>query len=225
MQTRTVPDRVVIGLIIILLGIVFLLDTTDLLKTGGARWWPSAFILWGLWRLLSTGFREVTGPLILIAVAAFVLALTLGVDTGKFWPILLILVGVLVLVGGTRARSHARELSGPDDVNLVAVVGGVERKVTSQGFRGGQITAVMGGVDLDLRETKVAEAPATLDITAIMGGVEIRVPSDWSVRVDAAAILGGSGDERKHVEPVATQGPPHLVVTGLALLGGISIKS
>ncbi len=62
-----------------------------------------------------------------------------------------------------------------------------------------------------------------LDITAIFGGAEIRVPRDWKVELDVSAMLGGSSDERRD-GGVTAEGPAHLVVTGTAIFGGVSIK-
>ncbi|MBI2919321.1 MAG: hypothetical protein HYY01_15210 [Chloroflexi bacterium] len=224
MKQRAVPDRVVIGVIVVLLGVLLLLNTTGAVTIGVARWIPSAFILWAVWRMAASGFRDIVGPLWMIAIAGFVQLLVLGEPLGKWWPALLIFVGILVLIGGSHLRGRAREQAGHDDIDVVAVMGGAERRVTSRGYKGGQVTAVMGGVDLDLRGAEVAERPATLEVTAVMGGVEIKVPPDWVVRTDAFVLFGGTEDKRHRVETASGDGAPHLVVTGTVVFGGIEIK-
>ena len=96
---------------------------------------------------------------------------------------------------------------------------------------GGQATAFVGGVELDLRDAAVMERPATIDVTVVMGGAEIRVPPEWTVRLDALAIMGGASDSRKKKGAVADRtsdlvpdDSPHLVITGLVLMGGVEIK-
>ena len=101
--------------------------------------------------------------------------------------------------------------------------GGVSRRVTASSFRGGQVTAIFGGAEIDLRGTTVDDRPATLEVTVLFGGVELEVPRGWRVDLDATVLFAGSEDERKSAAS-ETEGPPDLVVTGFVLFGAIEIK-
>ncbi len=59
------------------------------------------------------------------------------------------------MAGGYRMRQRAGQLVGAGQVNLLAVLSGSTRRVSTPDFRGGRITAVFGGVQLDLRDAKV----------------------------------------------------------------------
>ncbi len=62
------------------LGVLLLLDSLDVAGFGNVlQWIPSLFIVLGIWRLVSNGFRRVVGPLFLIAIAAGVQLLVLDV--------------------------------------------------------------------------------------------------------------------------------------------------
>ena len=72
-------------------------------------------------------------------------------------------------------------------------------------FRGGEMTAFMGGCELDLRQAEMAPGEdATIDVFAVMGGHEIRVPETWAVVTKAVPIMGGVEDRTR---PPA-RGPP-----------------
>ncbi len=220
------------------LGVLLLLDSLDVAGFGNVlQWIPSLFIVLGIWRLVSNGFRRVVGPLFLIAIAAGVQLLVLDVISGDslwdLWPLLIILSGVSVLVGRAsgkrraegqrRARAASRPTESEGRLDLTAVFGGVSRRVTASSFRGGQVTAIFGGAEIDLRGTTVDDRPATLEVTVLFGGVELEVPRGWRVDLDATVLFAGSEDERKSAAS-ETEGPPDLVVTGFVLFGAIEIK-
>ena len=100
---------------------------------------------------------------------------------------------------------------------------GVKKSSNAQTFRGGDLTAVMGGVEIDLRQASMEPgSEVTLDTLALWGGIEIRVPEDWEVRTPGFAIMGGFVDEsRPPSEPTGKR----LLVGGMALMGGVEIKN
>ena len=109
-------------------------------------------------------------------------------------------------------------------INLYAIFGGVERKVTTDDFRGGHITAMFGGVDLNLRRAGMRAESAVVDISAIFGGVDIKVPPTWLVIVDGASIFGGFSDKSAQPAP-DTPGIKRLFIKGAAVFGGVSVKN
>lgn len=104
---------------------------------------------------------------------------------------------------------------------MVAVFSGTERKGRWRVRRQLEAYAVFGGVDLDLREA-VFESPV-VEINGIwcFGGLEIKVPEGVEVRNEVMGIFGGS--EVKDVgDP--QPGAPVLVLRGVALFGGVTVK-
>jgi hypothetical protein len=57
-------------------------------------------------------------------------------------------------------------------LNDYAIFGGVERKVTTDDFRGGHVSAMFGGVEVDLRRAGMRGDSAVVDVSAMFGGVE-----------------------------------------------------
>ena len=90
----------------------------------------------------------------------------------------------------------------------------------SQDFKGGDITAVMGGVELDLRGASI-QSEARLNLWATWGGIVIKIPADWSVINRGTAIMGAIEDKSSG-SPVANK---RLIITGMAIMGGVDIKN
>jgi hypothetical protein len=101
-------------------------------------------------------------------------------------------------------------------------MGGTKTVITTPDFKGGQATAVMGGCEIDLRGASMPEGrPAVIDTFAFWGGIEIKVPDDWEVVSRGNAVLGGFVNNAR---PLAGS-RRRLVVTGLAIMGGVEVKN
>ena len=101
-------------------------------------------------------------------------------------------------------------------------VGGSKRRIFSKNFKGGQITSIFGGSDLDLTHADL-EGTAVVDVVSVFGGVKLLVPANWEVRSDITAILGGVDDKRK--DPSVLTPTKKIVLTGFCMFGGVDIKS
>ena len=220
--------RIFWGLIIMVVGVLLLLQQMDKLDFGDvvSRFWPLILILVGVWQLIANSFRNTGGPLFLIALGVIFQLWKLdilGRRTWNYvWPLLIIFAGLWTLLGALKRRSPAATVIKEGNIDAFALFAGLERRVDSPAFRGGKATAIMGGVDLDLRGAGLAEGAAAIDLSVIMGGITLRVPRGWRVEMDARPLLGGIED--KHTYEPATQGGGTLRVKATAILGGIEIK-
>ncbi len=229
-ETRKDGGRIFWGLILILLGGLFLLDQMDKLDFGDvmSTYWPVIIMLIGLSTIVGNGFRRVGGGLFLLLLGAFFQARELGYLQEDVWhhvwPALIILLGLWILFGGLlRRRGHgAFPVDAGKDMDVTAILSGQERRFNAAGFKGGHVTAVMGGAEIDLTEASLENGQATVELTAIMGAVELRVPRDWKVIINATPIMGGVSDERKNVSDAEAKAT--LYVKATAIMGGIEIK-
>lgn len=218
--------RSLLGALLILLGAGFLLQQFEVFQFGNvfATWWPMILILLGATQLFAKP-PAYTPAIILIGLGAVFQMRTLGyVQVSVFrliWPLLLIFIGIRIVM-----NTANRPIPGIEDsyINNFNIFSGYETKVTSSAFKGGSITSVFGGSEIDLREAKLAGEEAFMDITAIFGGSEIRVPSHWIVKADGLPIFGGIDNTTKH-EPIEDIPSPKLIIRGLALFGGVDIKN
>jgi hypothetical protein len=81
--------------------------------------------------------------------------------------------------------------------------------------------AVMGGVELDLREAQFSEPVVTLHAYAVMGGIQITVPEDVDVDVSGLALMGGFDH---NASGPGVPGAPQIRVLGFALMGGVEVR-
>ena len=108
-----------------------------------------------------------------------------------------------------------------ESVSEVAVWAGKQRRVASPAFRRGDLTAVMGGVELDLRAAATANGDALIDVFVMWGGIEIWVPPDWVVVNKVNVLMGGVEDKS-----TGTRDARHrLTVRGFVVMGGLEIKT
>ena len=106
---------------------------------------------------------------------------------------------------------------------LVAIMSGIVRRGAWRIPRRLRVVAIMGGVELDLRQAELP--PGVTEITAfvLMGGLEIRVAPGVRLETDGVAIMGGFED-RVHDPGIAPADAPVVRVTGIAIMGGVEAQ-
>lgn len=224
-----ITGRVIIGGLLIFFGLIFTLDNAGVLDAGDIfDYWPMILVVLGLLKVLQPredGQRPF--GLALLGLGVF-LQLQMLVFTSwrlSLFPTLLLGGGALLVwrsLGRSRDRAPAHLSDGMSDF---AFMGGVNRVVESRDFRGGEATAVMGAVELDLRGSTIATSPAIVDVFALWGGIEITVPPEWKVDVRGIPILGGFENRARSSVQDANAPEQVLVIRGTALMGGVEIKN
>jgi predicted membrane protein len=228
--------RLIVGLAIALFGVVLVLDRLNLVVADQLlRWWPAVIVAVGA--MMFAQSQRVGGGIngvIVMLIGGWLLLNTAGIVRIRFWemfwPMVLIGIGATLVLQAMRRRT--REVSGADvdsTVTVFAVLSGVKRVSSAARFRGGEVTAFMGGAELDLRQATIPPGEeAVLDIFAIMGGAEIKVPPTWTVSTPLVPVMGGIDDKRLPPVPGTEstgQPAPRLVLRGLLLMGGVDIKN
>jgi predicted membrane protein len=248
--------RLVMGLIVVVLGILFLLENLGLVYIRNLwEFWPVILIVLGLARLstCSTNSGRVSG-IVLVCVGGLFLANNLGFIPWDiwhlFWPVMLILWGVGMLArsmdrgsggGGGSAWGPNWDPSswkdrmgggfgpmrdtGPNTVHQWAFFGGSRRRVDSQDFQGGDALAIFGGIRVDLRQAASTKDEIHLEANALFGGVDIRVPESWGVIMRGMGVFGGFEDGTRGRDSGLTPGKPTLIVSGMAMFGGVTVKN
>lgn len=228
-RRRPVGDvgRILLGLVVIAVGVLFLLDSAGVLDAGEAiaDWWPAALVALGLLEL-SERPHGVISSLVLVAAGAVLLLFTTGVldedSWDTIWPLAVIAGGLLVLTRWRGGGAPAGEQ--PDDaITATGIFGGPHVRSSSQAFRRASLTAIFGGVTLDLRAAHPAPEGATVTATAAFGGIDVVVPRGWRITTRSTPFFGGVDDK---TDPVAEIAPdaPSLHVDALAVFGGVDIK-
>ena len=135
------------------------------------------------------------------------------------WPGAMIWFG-LSMVWRSR-HSSTPTTDSTSTIGSISFMGGTERRSNSQDFKGGEITTVMGGGKLDLREAAMSGDQAVINVFIWMGGVELMIPEGWVVESHVIPLMGGMGDKSRPPKENAKR----LILEGIVLMGGIEVKN
>lgn len=213
-RNRPGGARLLFGAIVALLGIVLLLDTTGAYSIDGLSvFLAGLFVLYGLYRFVRSRLTKVFWPGVFVLVGSLWLAVEFEVLTESaawdFWPVVLVLFGISVLLG----RS-----------GRVVVTHSV-RGYVNEDVDGDEVVAVFGNARADLRDAVGSEHgtryPEHLEPVAIFGTVDVMVPEDWTVDVETVRIFGDVEDRRRHP---GRDGETDLVLRGAAIFGDVVIR-
>jgi predicted membrane protein len=221
--------QVILGLMIVAVGVLFTLDSLEIIDARDyLHYWPAGLVALGMVKLYhaSRDGRGWFGGLLLLVLGTWWLiegVVYFRVDARQIFPLFLVFIGGYMVwrgFGGQQRRD--RKVDGSSYFSALAVMGGVGRRSSSQTFQGCDLTAIMGGCEIDLRQASIAPGTqAVIDVFAIWGGMDIKVPEDWTVVTKAIPLMGGIDDKTR---------PPQntdkvLVISGMVIMGGVAIKN
>ena len=245
-----ITPRVIVGLLIVAFGFALLLDELDIIEAGRLiRFWPVALAAVGAAKLLQDGDRSgrTMGALMLGfgVLLSLDLFLPIDIDASRLWPLAIVGFGILLISRALRGAQPGREGLGyptsPTGTPLPPTTGlnpgarpgvmeqtlsefamwsGIQRRVSSPAFRRGELTAIMGGIELDLRQAGTENGEAVIDVFVLWGGIEIMVPPDWAVSNQVTPIMGGAEDGSTGTQASRNR----LIVKGVVIMGGVDIK-
>jgi hypothetical protein len=224
---RHLLPRLLLGTWLAALGIAFTLDNVGIVDASDwLRWWPVLLVALGAGLLISaTSPGELAGGVAWMVVGGALLLDRLDVlpvNVSDLWPLALVVFGGLLVVRALRPRSG---ISGDESstVHAFAMMSGVTRKSASVTFEGGSLTAIMGGVEVDLRSARMVQKQAVIDCFAFWGGIDVKVPPGWVVHGRVWPLMGGYEDKTTPPAPEDVEG--ELVITGWAIMGGVAVKT
>lgn len=225
-------NRAIIGVILVLVGLFLVMRNTGIFPGYIEHIifsWPMLLVAVGL--VMTLGSSEKTAGIIVMAVGGFFLIPTIFRETfqayNMFWPSIFIIVGVIFIVTKRRGWSSVTSKGsiGDEYIDYVNIFSGGERQILTENFKGGKVTAIFGGTELDLTKARLAPGKSELEIACIFGGATLIIPDDWFVSIDVTPILGGFSDSRK-LTPGRTIDPSkQLIIKGTVIFGGGEVKS
>lgn len=241
-----IPNQVWLGLAVIAFGMLYLLDNLYIIdRRQVTHYWPVLVVIFGLVKAADADSRHERMVFGLIAAAGVVLTLNrLGYgylfNARTLWPVLVILLGIGVVHKALRKRHTPRGVPFKDAadpgasataragaaadsdsvVDITAILGGFQRRISTPDFRGGDISALMGGCELDLRDSSIV-GDAELNVFAVMGGITIKCPPDWTIILKGVPVLGGF-EEKTAPAPDASK---RLTIRGYAIMGGVEVRN
>lgn len=218
-----------LAIVLVVLGSVFLLNNLDLIPNFIPYYlfgWEMIFVLVG-GSMLVTGRRE--GFIFLLIGGFFLLDEIFYLPrfhVRDWWPLVLIIIGVSIFLRRRNQDHSTKYESGDSDFFEDTVVfGGSEKSCTSQDFKGGRVTTIFGGLDVDFTSTKMVQEEVVLDLFCVFGGSNFRVPNDWTIVNDSYVIFGGYSDLRSRSDIEMNDPNKILRIKGSVVFGGVEIKS
>jgi predicted membrane protein len=225
-------NRAIVGIILVLVGLFLVMRNTGIFPSFIEHVifsWPMLLVTIGLVITIGSSGGKTSG-IIVMAVGAFFLIPHIfreTFDIDMFWPSIFIIIGIVFIFSkrkGWNSVSTASQV-GDDYIDYVHVFSGGERQIVSDNFRGGKVSAVFGGSEIDLTKAKLAPGVSYLEIACVFGGTTIIVPDDWNVKIEVVPVLGGFGDSRKLNPGRMVDTTRQLVIKGAVVFGGGEVKS
>lgn len=239
-------NRLIGGLIIIGIGVVLLADKMGVIFPHWLLTWPMILIVIGVFKGVKSNFTGY-GWLVLLGLGGLFLwdSIVPGINLKKFIaPIILIAVGLLYMFKpkskwrqdrercrtkwqqkhqGVVDTSWEESISSSDDyLDIKSVFSGLKRTVLSKSFKGGRISCVFGGVELNLSQADIQDN-AVLRLDEVFGGIKLIIPPTWTVRNEIEGVFHGVDDERNNQSQVDPN--KVLILQGSAVFAGIEIRS
>jgi predicted membrane protein len=238
-----ITPRFVLGFFLVLMGIALTLDQLGVVPAHHLmRFWPAILIVLGLSMLQRSRKRGALSGVLLIIVGTWLLLNTLGLVSLRLWeflwPLVLVVIGARIMM-----RNHARSASEEppriatastppsmsaapgvsDHVSQFALLSSCRRRWGSATFGSADVTCVLGGCELDLREALIgADGTAEIDAFVLMGGINVFVPPNWTVVTQVTPLLGGVEDKTRSIPASPAR---RLIVRGTVIMGGIEISN
>lgn len=213
--------RVFFGLMVVALGVILLLQNLGVINYDSWRnhssvFFGSGLICAGVFAVIASVRLWVAGvPLVMVGVGMILRGVgVVDINIWKFfWPVLVIVAGLALIFRFGPSRQKAA------DANKVAVFYGDGSRVKGK-YDGGSLTAIFGGVELDLRDAKITNN-AVIEVLVFCGGVSVLVPENIVVENDVRGILGDSDDKTSASASAKTK----LYIRGECILGGFEVKT
>ena len=215
-------SRTVLGLVLVVVGSVLALDSAGILRAAGlGTWWPLLFI--------GAGFVKVRQPRedgqraagVAFLMLGGVLQLTSILAVSSAWPLLMVAVGGFLIWRSVDRSAPAPTVSESPRVSDMTLLGYLKRRHRSTELRGGSMTAVMGVMEVDLRNAMLVNG-ACIDVVAFWGGIDIKVPNDWTVDARVVPLMGAF---QSRLAALPSPAGPRLVLRGYAIMGAVIVGS
>lgn len=220
--------NLLIGLIFILIGAVWALDNVEIIPWQIRHYlfsWENILVIIGGFLLVSKENPKAGAVLLAIGVF-FSLDNWFGIRVTFFdlWPLVLVFIGIRLI---TRRKVEKREFVQPEDENDsiddTAIFSGGDKVVSTKNFKGGSLTAMFGGSNIDLTTADIKDAIPVIDVFYMFGGSKIRVPQNWHIELRVTNLFGAISDKRIISENTATH--KKLIIKGLIIFGGSEITN
>lgn len=215
------------GIVFVVLGLIFGLNAIgvtdiDVFFDG---WWTLFIIIPSLIGIIKN--VKSVGCYIWLAIGIVLLLSSQGIldmsRVGKLiFPAILVAIGFSIIfkdVAAEKVSEKIKELNKDNKEEYYATFSGQKLNYVGNEFKGVDVNAIFGGVDIDLRNA-IIEQDQVINATAVFGGINILAPTNVNVQVKSNSLFGGVSNKTiPNKENV-----PTIYVKAFCLFGGAEIK-
>lgn len=199
----------ILGGFLILIAVISILGFVNIVDAGAifSTYWPVVIMLAGVAQMINKNL--IGGGIVLLFGIWFQLD-KLGFNTIHYmWPLLLIAAGVSLIAGRGKTGDTGTIVSAASAANAFTACGRSKRSFAIDACRGGRITTLCGGSEIDLSRCVIIEEAVHLEVNTLFGGCALFVPASWQVRISGFPIFG-SHEEKG--EKAAAETAPVVIV-------------
>ena len=218
------------GIVLVIIGVIVGLNALNITNINifFNGWWTLFIIIPSLIGLLNE--KDKTGNIIGLIIG---IVLLLGVQNiinfDLIWklilPMIIIIFGLSLIFGNTfnnKINKEIKKINNKKGKNEEYCSTFSQQKIDfdDEEFKGASLTAVFGGITLDLRKAKINE-DVVIDTTSVFGGIDIYVPDNIKIKVKSTSIFGGvdnkkikNDNEKEHI----------IYINASCIFGGVDIK-
>ena len=218
------------GIVLVIIGVIVGLNALNITNINifFNGWWTLFIIIPSLIGLLNE--KDKTGNIIgLIIGIVLLLGVQNIIDFDLIWklilPVIIIIVGLSLIFGNNlnkKINNEIKKINNKKGKNEEYCSTFSEQKIDfdDEEFKGVSLTAVFGGITLDLRKAKINE-DVVINTTSVFGGIDIYVPDNIKIKVKSTSIFGGvdnkkikNDNEKEHI----------IYINASCIFGGVDIK-
>lgn len=221
---------IVWGIVLVVVGLILTLNALDIVNVNFFfdGWWTLFIIIPCAIGLFTD--EDKTGQIIgLIIGILLLLGCQKIINFDLLWklifPIVILVVGLSLIFKNAFNKELSDEIKKLNkkvnkDGDTIAIFSGQEVDLEGETFKGKNLCAVFGGIDLDLRKAIIKE-DVIINATSVFGGIDIYVPDDVKIVVKSSSVFGGVDNHKKNKNK--DKGPT-IYVNAACIFGGIDIK-
>ncbi len=151
-------------------------------------------------------------------------------DFNMIWklalPVILVIIGLSLIFKDTvngKINEEIKKLNKnkTQENEYCSTFSGQNIKFNQEKFNGADVTAIFGGIDLDLTNA-IIEGDTVINVSSIFGGVDIHTPNNIKIKVKSSSIFGGVSNKKKN--PEEGEQANTIYINANCIFGGVDIK-
>ena len=218
------------GLLILAIGIIWGLNALGITNINifFNGWWTLFIIIPSLICLFTKESKMWSFIWLVIGIVLLLCSqgiLTFSLISKLIIPFILVVIGLSLIFKGSidkRLKERIKSLNENKEkqVEYCATFGREEARYDGKEFKGANIDAIFGSVDLDLKNATITK-DQVINANAIFGGIDIIVPPNVNIKVKSTPIFGGTSNKLK---TTYNENLPTIYINSLTMFGGVEIK-